>query len=122
MLTPLAPQIENEPMLWKPLLTFAAAVFATASTGPAAADQACRHAVQSEGSATTYWGPARMNANRSISLFFSIDWASGSNAHGARLFETGDPNYDAFLKHVGGLEPGEEKIVPDCFPLPANER
>lgn len=103
------------------LLVLAAVLPAWACARATATDQGCRPAVQIEGIATVYWGPARMNANRSISLFFSINSENGSNAHGARIFQPDDPNYDAFLKHVGGLEPGEEKAVADCFPLPAND-
>ena len=55
-------------------------------------------------------GTATMHADRSIVLNLRAE-TDGDVGHAQFNYQVGDPMYVKILEHVGGLKPGEEKIV-----------
>ena len=58
-----------------------------------------------------YIGDATMAADGTITLNLRRT-ADGMSASGVFKYPVGDPNYQDVLKHIGGLRPGETKLVP----------
>lgn len=56
-------------------------------------------------------GMATMHANGTIKLTMYVD-AEGRDAYQVIEYKPGEKYYDSILKHLGGLNPGQEKPVP----------
>lgn len=61
-------------------------------------------------------GSAKMLADRTLVLSLRAE-TDGSIGHAEFKYYKDDPNYAEILRHIGGLEPGDEKVV-----LPFPER
>jgi hypothetical protein len=57
-----------------------------------------------------------MDADGTLRLMFRSEEPSGI-AEALRVVPPGSPDYAKFLKHLGGLKPGESKPIPP-FPAP----
>lgn len=55
-------------------------------------------------------GSAKMLADRTIVLNLRAE-TGGAIGHAEFRYKKDDPKYAEILRHIGGLEPGEEKIV-----------
>ena len=69
-----------------------------------------------------YDGSAKMTADRSIQLSLHSKQCDGSIAEGFFVYNPTDKNYQDILAHIGGLEPGQEKLVPAWPSPPCSER
>jgi hypothetical protein len=70
-----------------------------------------------------YIGTATMAPDGTISLWLRAELPGGTgHGHGTLVYLPSDPQYQAVLRHLGGLHPGENKPVrpwPDD-PVPAH--
>lgn len=60
-------------------------------------------------------GAAKMLADRSIVLRLRAQDPSGALGEGVIIYRPADERYREVLQHIGGLEPGDSKLVP-CWP------
>lgn len=59
-----------------------------------------------------YIGVANMDDEGTITLLLKAEHESGVAGHAQFMFPKGHERYHEILDHVGGLEPGDEKLVP----------
>jgi len=64
-----------------------------------------------EASNIQYIGTATMREDESIELRL-YSTSNGTDAHFYQILHKGDALYDEVIAHVGGLKPGESKLVP----------
>ena len=57
-------------------------------------------------------GTATMTADGTIVLDLRADGPGGAIGHGRLTYAKGQKDYESVLKHLGGLKPGEIKLVP----------
>lgn len=57
-------------------------------------------------------GVATMDEQRTVTLFLRAEGPNGVLGDAVFTYQPSDPNYQMVIDHVGGLEIGEEKIVP----------
>jgi|HubBroStandDraft_5_1064220.scaffolds.fasta_scaffold648411_1 hypothetical protein len=69
-----------------------------------------------------YIGTATLLPDGTIHMELHFRMPGGGWADGARDYKPGDPYYDEVLRHIGGLKPGETKLVrPWPDPPPADQ-
>lgn len=57
-------------------------------------------------------GEATMLADHSIQLRLRAETADGAVGDALVVLRPGQKNYESTLQHLGGLEPGQSKLVP----------
>lgn len=57
-------------------------------------------------------GEATMLADHSIQLRLRAETVDGAVGDALVVLRPGQKNYDSTLQHLGGLEPGQSKLVP----------
>ncbi len=57
-------------------------------------------------------GVATMSNDGTITLRLRAEGPGGAIGDGNITYKRGDPQYEEVLHHVGGLKPGETKLVP----------
>ncbi len=108
-------------MRWLVILSMVGACRATqpaTQTQPAPAAKPAAAAVNrpvpgaAEQQAAPSIGTATMRADRAIVLRLRAESGTGAIGDAQTIYLPGDPQYDEILRHVGGLQVGEEKPVP----------
>jgi hypothetical protein len=56
-------------------------------------------------------GTATMTADGTITLWLRAELPKGGEAHGTIVYQTDNPQYQDVLRHIGGLKPGETKLI-----------
>jgi len=56
-------------------------------------------------------GTATMRDDGTLVLNLRVEMGGGLGG-GQKRYRRGDPHYDEVIEHIGGIEPGETKLVP----------